>query len=326
MDKETALKTFYEINGINPIRVADSLDDCYDKRLAELPQRVDQWLQGIASEDQETFLNLLSRYCYLRRPQCQLRYGKILSLLMDRLSELQINLSNVLIITIEAGGSCSSGGDNVRADFRYRNLETLSKQQIIATQSKLIEEDLSSYQAILFLDDIVGSGITMWRSIHQLRMRFPEWFDRQKIFCASIAPRKNGVNHVVKNCKKAHILIEWLYDPMWLQAPAFSYSSPEYKKLERYEKIIGDYMIEHGKSFFMGFNKNRLLLSFYYNTPNNTLSTFWRIGANMEPPFYRDGNQAKRPALDDLKKRKVQLSEGAYLFGIDRKNKERNND
>ena len=134
---------FYETNEIAPIRVADPLDECYDKRLAELPKRVDQWLSGVEPEDRETFLNLLSKYRYLRRPQCQLRYGQILSLLRDRLSELQIDLSNVLIVTVEAGGPCASGGDNVRSDLRYRNLETLSKNQIIAVQAKLKEENLS---------------------------------------------------------------------------------------------------------------------------------------------------------------------------------------
>ena len=72
MDKETALKVFYETNEIDPIHVADPLDECYDKRLAELPRRVDQWLLGVEPEDREIFLNLLSKYCYLRRPQCQL--------------------------------------------------------------------------------------------------------------------------------------------------------------------------------------------------------------------------------------------------------------
>ena len=149
MDKETALKVFYETNEIDPIHVADPLDECYDKRLAELPRRVDQWLLGVEPEDREIFLNLLSKYCYLRRPQCQLRYGQILSLLRDRLSELQLDLSNVLVVTVEAGGPCASGGDNVRSDLRYRNLETLSKNQIIAVQAKLKEEDLATYRAVL---------------------------------------------------------------------------------------------------------------------------------------------------------------------------------
>ena len=326
MDKETALKVFYETNEIDPIHVADPLDECYDKRLAELPRRVDQWLLGVEPEDREIFLNLLSKYCYLRRPQCQLRYGQILSLLRDRLSELQLDLSNVLVVTVEAGGPCASGGDNVRSDLRYRNLETLSKNQIIAVQAKLKEEDLATYRAVLFLDDVIGSGVTMWSSIQQLYKRFPVWLGRQKIFCAGIAPRKKGIDHVTKNCKNAQIPIEWLYDPTWVQDPAFCFGSPEYKKLERYEKIIGEYMTEPGKSCFMGFNKNRLLLSFYYNTPNNTLSTFWRIGVEMEPPFYRDGNQVGRPHLDDLRKRKAQLSKQAYLFGIDRKNNKGNDD
>ena len=160
--------------------------------------------------------------------------------------------------------------------------------------------------------------MTMWRAIRQLRARFPTWFDEQKIFCGSIAPRLRGIRHVDKNCKKLGISPTWLYEKEWIQEPAFARDSQDYRQLEIYEKRIGEYLSAPGESFFMGFAKNRLLLSFYYNTPNNTLSTFWRVGANTEPPFYRDGNQPARLSLDDLKKRKRQMGAQAYRFGTDR--------
>ena len=104
-----------------------------------------------------------------------------------------------------------------------------------------------------------------------------------------------------------------------MQSPAFAINSEEYRHLEDYEKLIGTCLTEPDKSFFMGFEKNRLILSFYYNTPNNTLSTFWRAGVDMEPPFYRDGDQISRPTLEDLKRRKAQACAQAYRLGMDRR-------
>lgn len=319
MDKETAIEAFYKLNQIDPRRVADPLDASYDLRLAELPKKVDQWLQYVDILDRPVFLKLLSRYCYLSRVQCQLRYGQILSLLSRQLAEAHIDIEEVLFITIEAGGAYASGGDNVRADLRYRTLGMIQRQQVIATQSNLSEKDIQPYRAVLFLDDVLGSGMTMWSAIRQLHMRFPEWFNSQKIFCGSIAPRQRGVEHINKNCKKYSLSLEWVYKKEWVQQPAFEYASQDFRQLETYERRIGEYMTDPKKSFFMGFQKNRLLLSFYYNTPNNTLSTFWRKGEDMEPPFYRDGNQPSRLALEELKKRKRQMGLQAYQFGIDRR-------
>lgn len=319
MDKEIAIERFYKENHIDPQRVADELDASYDPRLAMLPQKVDQCLEYVDVADRPVFLKLLSRYCYLSKVQCQLRYGQVLSTLQEQLNELQISMEEVLFVTIEAGGAYASGGDNVRADLRYRNLGVIKKRQIVAAQSKLSEKDLDSYRSVLFLDDVLGSGMTMWNAIQQLRTRFPEWFDKQKIFCSSIAPRQRGIKHINKNCKKYGISLSWIYEAEWIQKPAFERSSQDYHQLEKYERCIGELLTEPGKSFFMGFAKNRLLLSFYYNTPNNTLSTFWRKGVDVEPPFCRDGDQPSRLSLEALKKRKRHLGEQAYIFGADRR-------
>ena len=319
MDKDTALRIFYQKNGLDPVRAADPSDGCYDPQIAALPQRVEQWLTAIRPGDQDAFLTLLSEYRYLSRPQCQARYQQIVSMLHSRLSDLQLDLSAVLFVTVEAGGACASGGDNVRSDLRCGAFRVLTKGQIIAVQSKLTEEDIAPYQAVLFLDDVIGSGKTMWRSICRLRTDFPDWFCRQRVFCASIAPRSRGVTHINKNCKKAGISVAWLYDDAWVQSPAFAINSEEYRHLEDYEKLIGTCLTESDKSFFMGFEKNRLILSFYYNTPNNTLSTFWRAGVDMEPPFYRDGDQISRPTLENLKRRKAQACAQAYRLGMDRR-------
>ena len=319
MDKEAAIKTFYELNHVDTRRVANPLDPCYDPRLAQLPQKVDQWLENVDAVDRALFLQLLSRYSYLSRVECQLRYGQILYALRKYLALEDLCIEKVLFVTIEAGGAYASGGDNVRADLQYRNLGLIKKQQIVAAQSKLSPEDLKPYRAVLFLDDVLGSGMTMWRAIWQLRTQFPEWFEKQKIFCGTIAPRERGVKRIDRNCRKYGISLVWLYDEAWVQEPAFESDSREYRQLERYEKQIGEYLTEPDKSFFMGFSKNRLLLSFYYNTPNNTLSTFWREGADMKPPFYRDGNQPDRLTLEALKSRKRQMGEQAYNFGTDRR-------
>ena len=114
-----------------------------------------------------------------------------------------------------------------------------------------------------------------------------------------------------------------LFDVNWTEEEAFSTNSPEYRQAAKYEKMIDDYLHEDQKSFFMGFNKNRLLVSFYYNTPNNTLSTFWAsVPKANYPPFWRNGNQKRRPSVNALKRKKEELTERAYAYGEDCKRKD----
>ncbi len=320
MDKEEALKAFYEKNGIDPARVSNQYDDSYDERLAELPDRVDQWLSGIQEEDREIFLTLLSRYTYLRPAECRGRYHDILVMLGKRLAALGIRLCEVLFVTVEAGGAYASGGDNVRADILSRNLMRLTKKQVVAILSRMEAQDLKPYRAVVFVDDIVGSGFSLWKAIRTFHEQFPT--ANQALFFASIAPRKKGIVHIQKNCKKYRINIEPLYKPEWVLKEAVAKGTPAYRQLEPYEKAVGKYLTEEGISFFMGFWQSKLSVSFYYNTPNNTLCTFWRIGEKMSPLFYRNADQPPRPSIEELRAKKQWGCDQAYCFGQDRRQKE----
>ena len=55
----------------------------------------------------------------------------------------------------------------------------------------------------------------------------------------------------------------------------------------------------------LGFKKGQLLVSFYYNTPNNTLSSFWRPSKVSQPLFIR--NKYIRPSTSEIRKNKERI-------------------
>lgn len=306
------------------VAAADPKNGSYDSRIAMLPDQVDRWLFQIAPEDRELFLLLLSRYTYLTEAQCQLRYGKILSLLQCHLERMCCAWKDVLFVTIESSDAYKSGSDNVRADLHKRNLELLRKHQIVAAQSRLSKEQVDRYKVVVFLDDIVGSGLTLWKEIKQFYDRFFRLDGSDcHLFYACIVPRRKGIQHIEKNCRKNNIFIQGLFQQEWMEEPAFLIGSTEYLKIEKYEDMVGTYMLSPPQTYFMGFQKNRLLVSFHYNTPNNTLSTFWRVVPGKNSPlFYRDGDQyfdvdrpSQRPSIDDLKNKKDAFCNNAYEYG-----------
>ena len=88
----------------------------------------------------------------------------------------------------------------------------------------------------------------------------------------------------------------------------------KYKKIvEVYEKIIEDNKLDDDKEInsIMGFNNGQLLVSFHYNTPNNTLSSFWRPSKISIPLFIR--NTFIRPSIDDIRKNKNHYRKNGYL-------------
>lgn len=321
MTKDEALALFYEKNKIDPDKVANKKSGDYDRRLADLPEKIDQWLADIAEEDRDIFLEILSRYTYLTEVECQLRYCRVVELLAEKLRELNRTFDDVLIITVESTNGVKSGGDNVRSDFYKRNFYEISKKQIVAALSKVDKEKINQYSVFVFLDDMIGSSMTLSRVIRGFYEAYPDILGRSKIFYSCIALRKRGVDRLDKSLKNFEPRIEAIYEKDWIINPAIEKNDSAYKKMEQYEDRIGNFFNgfgENGKSYFMGFSENRMTLSFHYNTPNNTLSSFWReIPEQHKALFKRDGNQpsVKRPGISEMKAKSQKLKEAAYQMG-----------
>ena len=73
----------------------------------------------------------------------------------------------------------------------------------------------------------------------------------------------------------------------------------------------------------MGFLGCQALIAFYYNTPNNTLSTFWctNNSYNWNPVFPREEETGKFPKVVDMKKRQLDKNKILYSLGKEGKRK-----
>ncbi|MBR2181541.1 MAG: hypothetical protein IJ949_06590, partial [Oscillospiraceae bacterium] len=253
MNKAEALKCFYEKNKIIFSRCSDETDGNYDKRIASLPEQIDEWLSHIHRDDHSLFLSLLSRYTYLTQAQCKLRYGSVAALLQNELKAFDIPLSEVMFVTVESSASRATGADNVRADLKQQLFGEIYKEQIVPAERNLKTEDLEQYKAIVFLDDIIGSGMTLWKHLHSFCERFSiNGCGKHKLFYACIVPRAHGIRHIRQNCKQNRITAYPLFDVCWTEDAAFSTDSPEYTQAAKYEKMIDDYLHNDQKSFFHG--------------------------------------------------------------------------
>lgn len=316
MLKEEALKLFYENNNIDP-------DKLYEKdRIFDLPQKLDKWLQGVAPEDRPVFLEVFSRYTYLTQKECQDRFVILLELLKKELQLHGIGLNEVLYVTVESSEGIKLGGDNIRADMQIYNFDLIDNSQILAAQSKFSAEQLKGVKAVIFVDDILGTGKTVWSNFNNFCRRYGlDGHGIPKLFYMCLSPTERAIKHLNENFSKYNYSVIPIYKKEWISAKAFFADSEEYRIFDKYERAVDSFFEEAGRSCYMGFEKSCLLISFYYNTPNNTVSCFWRPTDFNHPPFKRNGRECKRPCVTELSRKKKQSDENAYYFaaGIDKK-------
>ena len=322
MDKRNALEEFYSKNNINHLLVSDKESAEFDNMLFDLDCKIDKWLSYIDESDREIFCQVLSKYTYLTETACQKRYEKIVDNLLNHLRSFDISLDKVLFITVESKNGTKSGSEHICADFYKRNrVKGIQKSQMISSFSRFNIASIRKYQAIVFLDDIVGSGFTLSNAIHNVIETLKDEVDSLStihLYAACLVLSTRGKRMIDRNAKKGSYEITWLIDETYYAQKMFKTNSTEYEVFEKYEYLIDDY-INDNKSYFMGFEKGKLGISFHYNTPNNTLSTFWCETDINKPPFKRDGDQPqKRLKINDLKQIKQQTDYNAYNAAIAR--------
>ncbi|MDR0905451.1 MAG: hypothetical protein LBN00_04665 [Oscillospiraceae bacterium] len=318
MDKDEALESFYRLNKIDKLRVHNPDSADYDKRIEELPEKLDKWLASVACDDREIFLRLFSRYTYITPAVAQERYERAVVLLKDKLAAQSLSLSDVLFITVEAPGAAKSGSDNVRTDLHRRTLDEIDKEQIIASCGKLKSDVWTGYKAIVFVDDIVGTGFTLSGEIKRVAENYS--LDNKLLYYICLIPTRSGIRFIKKKCKEINIIITPTFEKPWILPSAFkeNFTAAEEERVRCYEEIIDAYMKEPDKTFVMGFYESKQLISFYYNTPNNTLCCFWKESDIHTPLFKRQG---QRPTLSDLKDAKTGNVENAYAIAAEKRRK-----
>lgn len=326
MDKKTALEEFYCKNNIKHELVSDEDSAEYDYILSNLDDKIDKWLSFVDESDREAFLQVLSKYTYFTETVCQKRYSIIVDKLIESLKTYGIKLSEVLFITVESTNGTKSGSEHICADFYKRNIaKGIHKSQIISSFSRFDINLIKNYKAIVFLEDIVGTGFTLSNTIRtvikelSIKTNTPNCL---LLYAACLVVSKRGKRMIDKNAQKNSYEIKWLTDEEWKAERMFKKNSLEYNIFQKYESLIDKYIDDEKHSCFMGFDKCKFGISFHYDTPNNTLSTFWCETDLNKPPFKRDGNQHKKSlSIDDLKHVKKQTDTNAYNAAIMRQQK-----
>lgn len=327
---DEAIKDFYQNNHINPERYLSVEKDAYSNDKEHDPyigtdifsSKINEWLQLFPYEDINIFLNLLGHYTYLTRREYLHKISVLSEEIFKTLQDMGISFKDTVFITIPSPQGIKSGGDEIRSYLNTANIcRGINNNQIVCSEELISPKIFEDKQAVIFIDDLIGSGKTILASINSILKYFQENsinHSRFRLFFAGIYVTQSASSNITKYFKKKMIQVEPIYMklPKKLLKGGVVFDSKEYKHvievIKKYENLIDSYQLKtSSKHYDMGFDKCKLTISFYYNTPNNTLCNFWEY-SDIHTPLFERRSQV-RPSVNNLKTRKSNNEINAYL-------------
>lgn len=221
--------------------------------------RVRRWLRQFDSEHWSLAIKLAQNLCYYDVGRVTEMMRSLHKVVIQSVGDKK-NLSSALFVPLGAVGE--SGFDIAR---RYRNVNRLHQRQnqfvtILELPSRLYELEAP---IVFFLEDFVGTGSQIaeyWEST--LRELVPDYYP---MYLLVLLACECGAKHIES---ESPILVSPVHT-LDTRFRLISDSHPVFTKEEI--EILRGYC-DHIGNFPMGFGDLGLLVSFFYGTPNNTVS------------------------------------------------------
>ena len=149
-------------------------------------------------------------------------------------------------------------------------------------------------QAVVFVDDLIGSGGSMIAYISKMKKICGNIFTKNNdlsVFITSVCGLESGVSMVEKSLESLNYSVQLkVCDLLTEEAQCFSDFSQIFES--KAERLRAENIVRrHGKNLYprhpLGFNNGQLLLTFHQSCPNNSLPILWADERDWYPLFKR---------------------------------------
>lgn len=321
MDIKQAIRLFEEKNHIIVKQYNSDRRQCLknnqflDQYIGEdiFEKNIECWLGNF--KEKNVFLQLLSNYIYVPEIIYGLNLDNLLLEIVDRCKMGKEIIKETFFITFPSKKGIKSGGDVIRDVLPIANLDCIKKEQLIVDIKKN-KASISKAKCVVFIDDVIGSGKTAKNNIKNFFNIKDIDLKEKKIFLVAMYAEptiKEELEKELKNFKyKLEIIVLCECRRCLSKNYIFTESELEENKSKviKAEEEIAGKKVGEDNSFAMGFENSQLLLSFFYNTPNNTLCMFWKPTETNFPLFMR--TSFHRPELEEIKRNREVKRRNAY--------------
>ena len=262
-----------DINEVFLTRAEIWAKDEVDARINNAIDKFEEWIKNFDDNEKELLANLLQKFDY---------YSK--SYIMDIIGKLNAesikgygisNADSVISVVRKADGKLNSSYEYW---FMHRVVSKFSKEVYCDSVDVIDETEWTNIKKIVYVDDCSGTG-----------KQFVQFMESQRKSFLN----KQVVLIVIEAVEDAKIYIKNELEKVGINIEIIAYTTKEKalkNMLEEEKKIFHDMSQKQGISnkYILGFEDAEALMSFYNNTPNDTLGLFWFLSKENRPIFPRD--------------------------------------
>lgn len=274
-----------------------------DSRLISFDHDFEAWMTQFPDEYKNVVLTLVTHMQYWPHK----KINECLKVLHEKLlGECSINENNTIYTYIKSEG----GHHNSSVDYwvEYQRINNLSKYVCYDDVSKLPDYAWKYIENIIIIDDFGGTGDSLIKAL----CRNHHLYQNKQVVFITIGIMKDAIERIKDYSYKQSIYVKFIN--AFVQEKAFE------------SNLFDNNLLAHGKvtqlsttkkipnKDIMGYKDSQSLVSFYNNTPNNTLGIIRYSNGCYKAIFPRRVDN--RPNWVDLKRQKKERQYGNYLNAI----------
>lgn len=232
-----------------------------DRRLNDLRDVFDSWLDQIPEDIQPVVHGLLEGLCYYTHDSAN---RLLRDLHLELCKKYHIKDDDTIYAFITSKDSRSNSSNDYWTEYKFiNNIDS----ELCITNPDILEEEYWEYiNNVVFIDDCSGTGKTFYEYICKRKDRYKG----KKIYFIAIHMMKEAKEKISRVLKGLSVTIissetqEKAFTPRFFESEA---------KAEEAKKVISEVSKSFGihRDHILGFANSESLMAFYNNTPNNTL-------------------------------------------------------
>lgn len=259
----------------------------YDHDIEILKKNISMWLGNQKLKKEYSILSdLLENLDYYSKQECNKYLKAVLHDLADYCREF--NYKNVILTFLTKKNADYNSSIDYWSEFRCLTVGKIPKQQFKTTLN-IEEQYYSGIEYIVIIDDILGSGDSLTKFLESFSIEIKNIIKDRQIFYYTLYTTKKGQLNLKAFSEKNGFDIIVINLSERVYEKYFANSSTE--EINDFKIISINRGITKDKDIF-GYQETQSLVSFYRNTPNNTLGVIWMQTKNNQPFFPREKNSS----------------------------------
>ena len=275
------------------------LDICIEKwgrenisgRIENIENEYNDWIKNFSPIDREVMDGLLKEFEYYGH---QYVNRELKTLYKNLIEKYSIDNDETLYTFIKKSDLTLNSSYSYL--FEFVMLNGISEKNGIVDISNLNKKQMEIVKNVVLIDDYSGTGESI---IKYLRDNY-ELLKKKVIYFLLISISEGAASNIYKEFPDMKIIIETIN----IEKKASLVLNNLIEDVVEPHKTFENISISKGikKDIIWGRNDTEALVSFYNNTPNNTLGIFWKETNLNKPLFPRKVNN--RPGWMNLKREK----------------------